>query len=208
MPQETAKRRPDRGTVSRSNYSASTSVPAARVKLTAVRPATSPAPDPAAFRLSDLPEDLSASVVVDPETHEWIWSGPLDPDGYGRHRSQGAYRLVYLALVGPIPDGLELDHVRAWGCTSRACCSPWHLEPVTRRENAIRSDSFAGRNARKITCDYGHLYTEENTYRWRGRRDCRACIRRRVAEYQRRKSVAAMAETAVAAGSARLERAA
>ena len=186
MPQETAKRRPDRGTVSRSNYSASTSVPAGAGKLTAARPAISPPPDAAAFSLASLPDALSASVAVDPETGEWIWTGRLDPDGYGRHGGQGVHRLVYLALAGPIPAGYEIDHVRAWGCTSRACCSPWHLQAVTRRENVLRGDSFAGINARKDECARGHLYTAENTYWWNSRRDCRACIRRRVREYQQR----------------------
>ena len=209
MPQKAAERRPGVGTVPRRNNSAAPTLPASAVILTAARPTITPAPDPAAFSLASVPDVLSASLAVDPQTGEWIWVGSLDQDGYGRHGGQGAHRLVYVATVGPIPDGYEVDHVKAWGCTSRACCSPWHLEAVTQRENVIRSDSFAGINARKITCDHGHLYTEANTYRWGGRRDCRACIRRRVAEHRRRKQGAGATDTALApAGLARFGRAA
>ena len=186
MPRTKAERRPSTGAVRRSNNSTSISVPAADANLTAARPAITAPPSAAAFSLASLPDTLSASVAVDPETGEWIWTGHRDPDGYGRYSGQGVHRLVYAALVGPIPDGREIDHVRAWGCTSRACCSPWHLQPVTQRENILRGDSFAGINARKTECDHGHPYTEANTYWWNGRRDCRTCIRRRVREYQQR----------------------
>jgi len=186
MALESAERRPGTGDVPPGISSLVTSVPPGTVTLTAAAPAIPEAPA-AAFSLTDLDDELSASIVVDPETGEWIWAGPLDKDGYGRHKGQGVHRLVYLALVGPIPSRLELDHVAAWGCTSRACCSPWHLQPVTRRENVLRGDSFAGRNARKTQCDHGHLYTAANTYRRPdGHRDCRICIRRRVTEYRRR----------------------
>jgi hypothetical protein len=156
--------------------------------ITATMISTPPAsaPDPGRWHIDDLPAHLAAQVAIDPETGEWIWTGRIDRDGYGRYSGQGVHRLVYLALVGPIPAGLEIDHVKVWGCTSRACCSPWHLEPVTRRENTLRGDSFAGINARKTRCDHGHLYTPANTYWSNGRRDCRRCIRRRVAEYKHR----------------------
>jgi hypothetical protein len=125
-------------------------------------------------------------VAVDPETGEWIWVGRVDRDGYGRFSGEGIHRIVYKLLVGPIPPGLQIDHVKAWGCTSRACLSPWHLEAVTPRENTMRSDSITALNAAKTRCIHGHLFTRANTYWWRGSRHCRACVRRRVAQYRLR----------------------
>lgn len=154
--------------------------------LRITRPIAAAADTTAAWHISDLPEAIAAQVTVDPVTGEWIWTGRLDRDGYGRIGLRGAHREVYELLATEIAPGLELDHVRAWGCTSRACVSPWHLEPVTRAENIRRGDSFAGINARKTRCDNGHEYTDANTYRWHGRRDCRACIRSRVASYKQR----------------------
>lgn len=136
--------------------------------------------------MSDLPDRLARNIVIDPVTGEWIWGGRTDQDGYGRIGRKLAHREVYRVLVGEIPAGQELDHVKAWGCTSRACCSPWCLEPVSHRENVLRGDSPAARNARKTRCDHGHRFTRANTYRWHGHRQCRACIRRRVREYQHR----------------------
>ena len=172
MPRTSAERRPAMGTAPQSlNNSPNTSVQGAHVNLTAGRPAISPPPDPAWFRLSDLPDELSASIAIDPETGEWIWSGPPSQDGYGRHKGQLVHRLVYLELVGEIRAGPRSITSGHGAAPREACCSPWHLEPVTKRENGLRGDSFAGRNFRKTECDHGHLYTEANTYRWNGQRD-------------------------------------
>lgn len=133
--------------------------------------------------LESLPERLRTRIAVDPATGCWEWHGRRDADGYGRFGSRGAHRVIFELACGPVPAGLQLDHV----CRHRPCVNPDHLEPVTARENTRRGESFAGVNSRKVRCDHGHAYSEENTYRWRGRRDCRACIRRRVAEYAARK---------------------
>ena len=144
--------------------------------------------------MSDLPEPIATNVAIDPETGEWIWTGRIDRDGYGRYSSEGVHRVVYRLLVGPIRPGYQVDHVKAWGCTSRACLSPWHLEAVTARENTMRSSSFAAVNAAKAKCDSGHPFDLFNTYyRPDGHRDCRICIRFRVAKYKRRLRQAANA---------------
>ncbi len=110
----------------------------------------------------------------------WIWLGKLDGHGYGQISEGGrqskkvsVHSLVYKWLVGPITDGLEPDHL----CRIRRCCNPEHLDPVTRRENVLRGESPAARNARKTHCVNGHPFDEANTIvRAKGRgRECRIC---------------------------------
>ena len=77
-------------------------------------------------------------------------------------------------MRGPIPEGLTLDHL----CRVRACVNPAHLEPVTLRENTLRSPSApTAINARKTECLRGHAFTPENTWVHRSRRCCRECKR-------------------------------
>lgn len=118
----------------------------------------------------------------------WIWQRHADPAGYGRIQWRGrsylAHRAAYELFVGPIADGLTIDHL----CNTPACVNPDHLEVVTMRENILRGDGLAGENARKTHCKYGHPFDEENTYEMPGGgRDCRACINRRSREYRQRK---------------------
>lgn len=132
--------------------------------------------------------DFAARVVVDPRSMCWRWTGYTDRDGYGRLGGALVHRVVYRLLVGPIPaERPQLDHVAEWGCTSRACCWPGHLEPVTPRVNVLRSRSWAAVNAAKTECIHGHPYDLVNTY-WRpgtpDHRDCRACMAMR--RHQRR----------------------
>jgi hypothetical protein len=81
----------------------------------------------------------------------WIWTGNLHRNGYGNAwnaregRGQLAHRYAYEALVGPIPEGMQLDHT----CHDRACVNPGHLRPVTNKQNnenpgALRSDNTSG----------------------------------------------------------------
>lgn len=119
----------------------------------------------------------------------WLWQASVRPDGYGQlwHRDAQrpivAHRWAYLALVGPIPEGLELDHL----CRNRTCVNPAHLEPVTTRENLRRGVGFGGTNARKTHCYRGHPLDGENVVMtWAGdhwTRTCIECRRQRQREY-------------------------
>lgn len=74
----------------------------------------------------------------------WVWTGHVIHGGYGHVRYQGkhlkTHRVAYELLVGPIPEGLTIDHL----CFNPACVRPEHLEPVTIAEN-IRRSIAAGR---------------------------------------------------------------
>ena len=124
----------------------------------------------------------------------WLCSAYCDPDGYGRMqragRSQAAHRAAYELLVGPIPEGLTLDHL----CRMRDCCNPAHLEPVPLGVNTLRSPTcFSAINARKTHCSEGHPFSGDNLYinPASGQRTCRACTARWQRDYQQRRKALA-----------------
>lgn len=130
-----------------------------------------------------LQDRIKNSIETDPHGC-WIWQLRCMPtEGYGliavNSHPRMAHRVSYETFVGPIPEGLQLDHL----CRVRACVNPEHLEPVTARENVLRSPiAQAALNAAKTHCPWEHEYTPENTYlygphgRWRL---CKACARSR-----------------------------
>jgi len=120
----------------------------------------------------------------------WIWQRGKSKNGYGliqigsragghRRRTLYAHRVSYEVFAGPIPVGLELDHL----CRNRACVNPAHLEPVTRSINTLRGAGPAklgALNGRKTHCKNGHPFDLANTrYRPTGGRSCRACARKK-----------------------------
>lgn len=95
------------------------------------------------FDRSDLL--LLANLAIDEETGCWVWQRSTDRSGYGqtsprRHGHTIVHRAVWERFVGPIPDGLTLDHL----CRNKACSNPRHLEPVTNEENVRRAAAPAG----------------------------------------------------------------
>ena len=119
----------------------------------------------------------------------WQWIASKDKWGYGKFhldkKQRSAHRISYEHFVGPIPDGLEIDHL----CRNRLCVNPQHLEPVTRRVNTLRGTGPSANNARKTRCQNGHEFTLQNTYmRSDGTRGCRRCNMEAVQRYRLRKS--------------------
>jgi hypothetical protein len=110
----------------------------------------------------------------------WLWKGTRTARGYGGfwdgERMVGAHRFAYELLVGPIPDGLQLDHL----CRNPPCVNPAHLEAVTHAVNLQR-----GERAQRTHCPQGHAYTAENTLRHGGKRKCRICHNGRQRRYDR-----------------------
>lgn len=107
-----------------------------------------------------------------------IWTGGRNNNGYGLFWTGGrmilAHRFAWELANGPIPDGLEIDHL----CRNRACQNVAHMEPVTHTENVIRGEAGDTHNASKTRCPAGHLYSGDNLYTDSiGKRHCCTCRR-------------------------------
>lgn len=132
----------------------------------------------------------------------WIWQAKINNNGYGIFRTGSgaaktsvhhiAHRYAYELVIGPIPAGLQIDHL----CRVRACVNPHHMEPVTPGENTRRAWP-----ARKRYCFYNHEFTEANTYRQPGtrRRSCLRCRQLRARGMHPKPRVSRRAKTLVVA---------
>lgn len=123
----------------------------------------------------------------------WRWTGNLSDGGYGRFwtkapgekvKSHQAHRWAYEQLVGPIPDGMTLDHLcherqacsGGDGCPHRRCVNPQHLAIAPMGENVNRGNPNWRQRLSRTHCPKGHPFDEKNTYHAPdGSRHCRAC---------------------------------
>jgi len=123
---------------------------------------------------------------VDKTATCWLWTA-AKVGGYGRFRVQDkqvqAHRFAYETLVGPIPEGLTIDHLRQV-CGNRHCVKaiaddsgPAHLEVVTMKVNVLRGDGPSAKFARSTHCSEGHPLEQGTRQRF-----CRPCRNRYLRE--------------------------
>ncbi|MCW2545384.1 MAG: hypothetical protein JWM40_2936 [Frankiales bacterium] len=122
-----------------------------------------------------------------PKVHKtsgcWTWTASTNGRGYGQMgrggRGEGivlAHRVSYELHHGPIPEGLQIDHL----CRNRLCVRPDHLQAVDARTNLLRAPgTMTSRNAHKTHCIHGHELAGDNLIIERGRRSCRTCKNQR-----------------------------
>lgn len=132
------------------------------------------------MRIEELLPARFLSKIKENEVGCWLWNGAINERGYGflkvgsrtdnSRRTVKAHRFAYETVVGPVPDGLELDHL----CRNRSCVNPLHLEPVTHSENIRRGDTST---PKKPTCKRGHVFTGVSGSQQR----CNQCVRDRYA---------------------------
>lgn len=122
----------------------------------------------------------------------WEWKGSFYDNGYGqislvrngKKTTRPVHRELWEQIVGPVEDGLELDHL----CRNRKCANPDHLEPVTAAENVRRSEGHQSKVlARRSHCKNGHEFNEDNGHAYeykpgKFRRHCKVCNTERARE--------------------------
>ena len=114
----------------------------------------------------------------------WLWIGSLHSNGYGQFRNLLAHRFSYTLHKGPIPYGLQIDHL----CRNRGCVNPKHLEAVTGKTNLLRGISFSAKNAAKTVCHKGHPL-ESLPNGWRFCRTCSKASQKKYYHLNRRKCI-------------------
>lgn len=125
----------------------------------------------------------------------WPWTGSIDAKGYGQATvgARGsvvrwrAHRLAFVALRGPIPDGLVVMH----SCDNRRCVNPKHLSLGTvanNNDDMMRKNRFRNHQTAKTHCANGHALSGANLrITKRGFRVCVTCQRAMNNAYGQRK---------------------
>lgn len=129
--------------------------------------------------LNDVPDYFWKRIEM--TDGHWLWTGYMNRGGYGtacmNRAKYYAHRVFYTVFIGPIPEGLQIDHL----CRVKNCVNPEHLEAVTIYENISRVSEEA--RARKEYCLQEHSQDANNHYLTSdGRRRCNQCR----TEYMRR----------------------
>lgn len=117
---------------------------------------------------------FTAKYVEGSAVECWPWLASVNGEGYGWFRDgkvRNAHRVAYEHFVGPIPAGMDVDHL----CRNTGCVNPAHLQPVSRRENILRGIGVTAQNARKTRCKRGHPLSGDNLLLDSRGRACRAC---------------------------------
>jgi hypothetical protein len=129
------------------------------------------------FARRKLPVQERVAQFIAQYGRDQCWPSPRKPDkdGYGGHQ------LFYRTVVGPVPEGLELDHL----CRNRICVNPRHLEPVTHEVNELRGNTWRAQSRTRTHCPQEHEYTPENTLTTKTGRACKRCADTRSAAYKR-----------------------
>jgi hypothetical protein len=149
--------------------------------------------DLARFPTAEVPLEQRLAGGMRGTDECWLWTGVIHPRGYGQMKIKAAshrvHQVAYEVWVGPIPEGLVIDHVchnrdlscpRGPKCMHRRCYNPAHLEAVPSAENSRRAK-------RKLThCPKGHPYDELNTRLNRGYGVCRTCSNEKSRDWKRR----------------------
>jgi hypothetical protein len=139
------------------------------------------------LRRSELPwERLEERILYEALTGCWLHVGSDNGNGYQRICIFGegiesyhdyVHRFSYQYHVGPIPDGLVIDHK----CRNRSCANPDHLEAVTSRENNARGESpWAVSTRSGWACRHGHPLSEKRTLP-NGESRCGVCLQEKTA---------------------------
>lgn len=126
-------------------------------------------------------ERFEESYTPEPNTGCWLWLKYVNEGGYGQSYLNGrlvyAHRMAWEIYRGPIPVGMQIDHV----CRVRSCVNPEHLRVVTQRTNLVEnSTGLAARNIAKTHCLRGHPLSGENLLARRVGRGCRTCFNARA----------------------------
>jgi HNH endonuclease len=138
-----------------------------------------------------LPERLESKFTADSNSRCWLWQACCDRSGYGIIKADGkarkAHAVIYELCVGPVPEGMELDHL----CHNPQCVNPDHLDPAPKRINILRGMGVGAKNCRKTHCSKGHPLSGDNL-RIRSDGYSRVCMEcqkaRRPAEYALRRA--------------------
>lgn len=131
---------------------------------------------------------MKARCLLDSVSGCWLWTGPLDKDGYGiataiyidGKQVKRAHRVAFYMANGYLPE--LLDHVV---CDNPACINPAHVEPSNDKQNVLRGKGPTAINAKKTHCPKGHEYSPKRTKHgiWRHCKTCKLeSERRRIAK--------------------------